>query len=432
METKNKNCRGVYSMTGKKNYIVVIAFVLISILAISCKKKDAGVRGESAVSVLSGAPIRQALDEYLDLSAEIKAIKEVQIYPDVPGKVSQITRYEGSLVNKGDTIAYIDRFVVGANYALAPVRTPLSGYVTTTYVTVGAAISQTSPIANVADISKLEVQINVPERNVNSIKLGQKILIRVPASPNKEIEATLNKRDYTVNPATRTLLVKGEIDNKERLLLPGMFSDVSILLNSADNVFVIPNTAVFTGDDGKSYVYVVEESKPKISEGITPNTTEKKTDKKSSKGKGNTNEQAEKKIYRSVLREINVLFPSRDKIAVSSGITDGEEIVMFGREFLKDGSLINPIRGDSSVAAFTAKANTSTNTTSTNAVDTVSKETNKTVNKAENKVSGEKKNKENTTIKATEIKPQANNEVIDVSKVEEKKEDSPSTEASSN
>ena len=54
-------------------------------------------------------------------------------------------------------------------------------------------------------------------------------------------------------------MVKALIDNKDRLLLPGMFSDVSILLNSANNVFVIPNSAVFSDDLGKNYIYVVKE-----------------------------------------------------------------------------------------------------------------------------------------------------------------------------
>ena len=72
-----------------------------------------------------------------------------------------------------------------------------------------------------ADISKLEVEIQVPERSITGIELGQSVFIRVPSSPNKEIEAKITKRDYAVNPSTRTLMVKALIDNKDRLLLPG-------------------------------------------------------------------------------------------------------------------------------------------------------------------------------------------------------------------
>ncbi len=345
--------------------IIILSIVLIlSILSVSCKKAAVDLRKkENPISVLVAAPIKQPLEEYLDLSAEIKAIKEVEISSDVPGKIANILKYEGSFVNKGDTIALIDRFVIGANYAYAPARTPISGYVTTTYMAVGASIAASTPIANVADISQLEVEIQVPERSITGIELGQKVIIRVPSAPNKEIEATITKRDYAVNPSTRTLMVKALIDNKERLLLPGMFSDVSILLNSADNVFVIPNSAMFSDDLGKNYIYVVKQD--------TSNNPPSEVQAANS-----TNVQ-----YRAYTREVNVLFTSKDKVALSGGLEEGEEVVMFGREFLKNGSLVNRIENDPTILEYitpptaVASANTNTQKTAVNTNTTVKNNT---------------------------------------------------------
>ncbi len=336
----------------KRISITILSVILIlSIFSVSCKKSQADLKKkENPISVLVASPIKQPLDEYLDLSAEIKAIKEVEISSDVPGKIANILKYEGSFVNKGDTIALIDRFVIGANYAYAPARTPIAGYVTTTYMAVGASIAAATPIANVADISQLEVEIQVPERSIAGIELGQKVLIRVPSAPNKEIEATITKRDYAVNPSTRTLMVKALIDNKDRLLLPGMFSDVSILLNSADNVFVIPNSAMFSDDLGKNYIYVVKEDN-------SNNPPSEANVSSSSNAK-----------YRAYTREVNVLFTSKDKVALSGGLEEGEEVVMFGREFLKNGSLVNRIENDPTILEYitppTAVASAQTNITS--------------------------------------------------------------------
>ncbi|WP_432631440.1 efflux RND transporter periplasmic adaptor subunit [Brachyspira sp.] len=322
MNLKNKNKIG----------FTFLILLILSILIISCNKQENLQRKETPISVLVAAPIKQNLNEYLDLSAEIKAIKEVEISSDVPGKIANILKYEGSFVRKGETIALIDRFVIGANYSYAPARTPIAGYVTTTYMAVGASIAASTPIANVADISQLEVEIQVPERSITGVELGQAVFIRVPSSPNKEIEAKITKRDYAVNPSTRTLMVKALIDNKDRLLLPGMFSDVSILLNSADNVFVIPNSSVFSDDLGKNYIFVVKEDSAVPRDG---NISE------------NTDSQ-----YRAYTREVNILFTSKDKVALSSGLEEGEEVVMFGREFLKDGSLINRIENDPTILEY--------------------------------------------------------------------------------
>ena len=323
--------------TNKKNkigfgLISLILIISFSVLFASCKKQENLQRKENPISVLVAAPIKQNLNEYLDLSAEIKAIKEVEISSDVPGKIANILKYEGSFVRKGETIALIDRFVIGANYSYAPARTPIAGYVTTTYMAVGASIAASTPIANVADISQLEVEIQVPERSITGVELGQTVFIRVPSSPNKEIEAKITKRDYAVNPSTRTLMVKALIDNKDRLLLPGMFSDVSILLNSADNVFVIPNSSVFSDDTGKNYIFVVKE------DSAVPRD-------------GNISDNSDSQ-YRAYTREVNILFTSKDKVALSSGLEEGEEVVMFGREFLKDGSLINRIENDPTILEY--------------------------------------------------------------------------------
>lgn len=340
MNLKNKIGFSIYVIS------VVSVILILSILFVSCKKREDLQRKENPISVLVAAPIRQHLSEYLDLSAEIKAIKEVEISSDVPGKIANILKYEGSFVKKGDTIALIDRFVIGANYAYAPARTPIAGYVTTTYMAVGASIAASTPIANVADISQLEVEIQVPERSITGIELGQTVYVRVPSSPNREIEAKINKRDYAVNSSTRTLMVKALIDNKDGLLLPGMFSDVSILLNSADNVFVIPNSAIFSDDVGKNYIFVVKEDSSAPRDGNIAN---------------DTNSQ-----YRAYTREVNILFTSKDKVALSGGLEEGEEVVMFGREFLRDGSLVNRIENDPTILEYITPVDTSTNTISTN------------------------------------------------------------------
>lgn len=358
-------------------------FIILCIFIFSCNKSQEDLKKkENPISVLVAAPIRQHLEEYLDLSAEIKAVKEVEISSDVPGKIANILKYEGSFVKKGDTIALIDRFIIGANYAYAPARTPISGYVTTTYMAVGSSIAASTPIANVADINQLEVEIQVPERSISGIELGQKVLIRVSSSPNKEIQAVITKRDYAVNPSTRTLMVKALIDNKDRLLLPGMFSDVSILLNSADNVFVIPNSAIFSDDSGKNYIYVVKEinsnSAPMEVKTVSSNDTQ----------------------YRAYTREINILFTSKDKVAVSGGIEDGEEVVMFGREFLRNGSLVNRIENDPTILEYiappAASASSETNIINTNAKPDAALKPNTSAAKNNSAASDQKKTSENS------------------------------------
>lgn len=421
-----------------KSKICLLLIMYVLLFSVSCKKKEDLTKKENPISVLVATPVRQSLDQYLELSAEIKAVKEVEVSSDVPGKVAQILKYEGSFVGRGDTIALIDRFVIGANYAYAPARTPIAGYVTTTYVAVGASITAGTPIANVADINKLEIEIQVPERSVGNIKIGQKVLIRVPSAPNKEVLATITKRDYAVNPSTRTLLVKAEIDNKDRLLLPGMFSDVSILLNSADNIFVVPNSSIFTGEDGKTYIYVVKEEAPINIEGVKTVAKEEQNEggffaKLFGRNKNNSSTNEQNTKYRAYMKEVNVLFPSKDKIALSSGLEDGDEVVMFGREFLKDKMLINRIENDPTVMQYVTPSTNNLiakgmNGTTTNTV----LEKNTAVTKKTESVS---KTSVSTNTKTTEEKTMANENVYTIgkeNKTQDKTENDIKAETSTN
>lgn len=287
----------------KRSVFLIGALVLIMIYT-TCGKRI-GFDRERTVTVIVERVKKGNIDQYLDLTGQIVGKDEVKVYSDVPGKVAKIVKYEGNYVYKDSPIAYIDRSQVGADYALAPVRSPISGYVTAIYVSPGQAVNPgTVPIASVGNINALEVIVNVPESRVGEIQHYQRVLIKVPAFPNKIFYGKVYRKDLTVDPLSRTLVVRVSIDESKGLL-PGMYADVSILLKSAQDIFILPNSAVFE-TDGKYDLYL------NIS-----NTAR--------------------------LRNVEVLFTYKDMVAVKSGITTNDEVVTFGREFLKDGIRINPV-----------------------------------------------------------------------------------------
>ncbi len=104
--------------------------------------------------------------------------------------------------------------------------------------------------------------------------------------------------------------------------------------------------------------------------------------------------------YRAYTREINVLFTSKDKVAVSGGIEDGEEVVMFGREFLRNGSLVNRIENDPTILEYiappAASASSETNIINTNAKPDAALKPNTSAAKNNSAASDQKKTSENS------------------------------------
>lgn len=290
----------------KGNRILTVLIALSVLLGVtSCGGKKEGGKKDNAVSVIVQKLEKGKLEQYLNLSGGLSARDEVNIYPDVNGKIANITKLEGKFVYKGEAVMYVDRFQVGAEFALSPVKAPLSGYVTRIMVSIGQNVSPAVPVASVGNIDKIDIMIYVPESKINEVQLGQKVYISVPAYPDKKFVGIIYRKDKAVDPLSHTLLVRASIDNTTKELLPGMYSDVSIFVRSAENVFVLPNSAIFKKD--KDYfVYV--------------NIT-------------NT----------AVLKKVEYLFEYLDQVAIKSGLNEGDELIVFGREFLKEGSPIKPI-----------------------------------------------------------------------------------------
>ncbi len=341
----------------KKTVLFFLFLSAISILA-SCKKEEAAARPVRPVSVLVENPQKGTLERFLDLSADIVSPKEVKISSDVSGKVVSISQYQGSFVSRNQTIALIDRFVIGATYAYAPARTPIAGYVTTVYAKIGQSVAAGETIAVVSDITQLEIDIYIPEISVNDVKVGQTVKVSIPSSQGRSFEAKISRMDLEVNPVTRTLLAKAEIDNSERMFLPGMFSDVSILTRHEEDVIIVPNSAVFTLDD-QTYVYVVDrgnlpadirrqsgnqeggENSDRRAAGNRQGASNRQggASRQGGQSSGGNNSGATAK-----LQEVEVLFSAGDQIAIESGLTEEDEVIVFGREFLHDGSSIIAVK----------------------------------------------------------------------------------------
>jgi membrane fusion protein (multidrug efflux system) len=84
-----------------------------------------------------------------------------------------------------------------------------------------------------------------------------KVRLATDAFPGHSFEGTLTVINPDLDASTRSVGLQATFDNAEQLLRPGMFARVEVLLPEAQNVLVIPGTAVLPAPYGDS-VYVIE------------------------------------------------------------------------------------------------------------------------------------------------------------------------------
>jgi membrane fusion protein (multidrug efflux system) len=154
------------------------------------------------------------------------------------------------------------------NLAYSYIRAPFSGYVAErnldpgAYVTSATASTSTMSrgILSLHDIDTVRVLVEVVEKDIPLVKIGQKAELRAEAYPDRIFEGTVTRIVQALNRATRTMTVEIDLSNKDRLLKGGMFARVEVMVGTHRQAVQIPIDAVSRLED-MQYVYVVRDGK---------------------------------------------------------------------------------------------------------------------------------------------------------------------------
>ncbi|MDR2747091.1 MAG: efflux RND transporter periplasmic adaptor subunit [Treponema sp.] len=195
--------------------------------------------------------------DYLALSGDIVSGSTVDTYSDAAGKITRLYVSAGSVVRRGDPIALVDPSRPGMKYVENVVRAPVSGTVVSLPAQLGMTISQQVSLARIAGGGALEIKLYVAERFISRIKLRQPCEITLDAWPGEIFRGTVREIAPTVDPASRTMEVRVNVDNRDSKLKAGMFAKVRLITETKDNIVKIPANALVERF-GESFVFVVE------------------------------------------------------------------------------------------------------------------------------------------------------------------------------
>jgi len=139
---------------------------------------------------------------------------------------------------------------------------PIAGTVVQRKIGPGQYVSAGSsdPVYVIGDLSTVWLTAFVRETDAASVGIGQEIAFTVLALPGRPLFARINYVAAAIDPATRRLLVRATIDNKERLLKPEMFANVTIYSPSDHAAVGVPKTALIYEAD-QVRVWVAREDK---------------------------------------------------------------------------------------------------------------------------------------------------------------------------
>lgn len=125
------------------------------------------------------------------------------------------------------------------------------------FVDVGAMLRANDPILSVVDISKLKAVVQVPERDLASIRLGQEVEITTDAVAGRTFKGTIKRLAPLVQESSRQVRVEVEVPNDERVLTPGLFVRAWILFDEHQDALTVPREAV-TKRQGKTGIFLAD------------------------------------------------------------------------------------------------------------------------------------------------------------------------------
>lgn len=141
----------------------------------------------------------------------------------------------------------------GTISSVKPVLSTQAGTVVERNVALGQVVQPSDPLFVIADLSSVRVMADVPEQEARGLAQGQQINIDIPALGQKRT-ARLNYVSPTVNPDTRTILVRTDLDNRDRALKPAMLATVEIAGEPQPRIALPP--AAVVRENNTDHVFV--------------------------------------------------------------------------------------------------------------------------------------------------------------------------------
>ena len=126
---------------------------------------------------------------------------------------------------------------------------PKSGIVTKKHSFKGRYFKRSEVIVEIVDLKELWLELDIYEQDFSPLKLGQKFSLEFTAFPGESMESSIDFISPFLNQKTRTLKVRGSLENKGGRLKPGMVFSAKINFSHPKRVLALPNQAIL--DTGK-------------------------------------------------------------------------------------------------------------------------------------------------------------------------------------
>jgi membrane fusion protein (multidrug efflux system) len=139
------------------------------------------------------------------------------------------------------------------------IRAPFNGILGIRQISTGAVVDSDTVITTLDDTTVIKLDFTIPEAYLGALKNGMNVSANSSAYPDRNFAGTVTAISSRVDPETRTLTMRAQIPNPDRLLKPGMLLTVELVKDRSESL-IIPEEAVILEKDKKFTLVVTPEN----------------------------------------------------------------------------------------------------------------------------------------------------------------------------
>lgn len=217
------------------------------------------------------------------------------------------------------------------------IRSPIAGTVVTRNLKKGEVAPMGQPAFVVADLSRLQVVIHLPERELSRVRVGQPVRVESAYDASVVGEGSVARISPVIDATTGTFKVTISLSSATQFR-PGQFVNLGIEVDRHTAALVVPRRALVWEED-RAYVMKVVEGPPPKKEGEEKKEGEGEAKKEGEEAKGEGEEKAPEvpgPYRRAVKTLVKVGFEEGEQAEILEGLLEGEQVVVVGNQSLRD------------------------------------------------------------------------------------------------
>lgn len=279
---------------------LVLLFIAVVVLT-GCKseKKDqvpaGGAKPAGPLSVEAYIVKPSLLSNTIEVPGSLLPFEETEIRPEISGRIVQLNVQEGVNVSRGTLLVKLfdgdlqaqlrklqvqlqiaektverqkqllaiggisqqeydlselqinnlkaDIELVKVSITKTEIRAPFDGRLGLKNISMGAYVTPTNLLTTISQVNKLKLQFTVPEKYGSMVQRGQEVNFLLDGS-TKSFRASVIATESAIEENTRSLAVRSVVNVNDRILVPGAFAKVMMVLGKQNDALLIPTQSV--------------------------------------------------------------------------------------------------------------------------------------------------------------------------------------------